>query len=150
MHNLAPGQRGRLALAALTSLVALIAAPASVLATNPGPPNVEVVPPTVIVDDRGVVGVTFDPGLILFTYADGRETTCILDPALPPNPCAELAGTPGPPNVEVVPPEAVFTADGGLLGFAPGHVAITFADGTEQVCILDPTLPPNPCAQPTR
>ena len=131
-------------------LAALLALPSATLATNPGPPNVEVTPPQVIVDDRGEVGVSFDPGLILFTYADGTETSCVLDPAVPPNPCTELASTPGPPDVEVVPPEATFGDDGALLGFVAGYVLITFGDGTQQACVLDPMLPPNPCAEVTR
>lgn len=137
-------------LAPVGALAALLALPAAALATAPGPPNVEVVPPEVIVTDRGDTVVTFDPGLILFTYADGSETSCVLDPALPPNPCTELAAAPGPPNVEIVPPEAILGVDGGVVGFVPGLVLITFADGSQRSCVLDPAVPPNPCAEPTR
>jgi hypothetical protein len=123
---------------------------ASALATTPGPPNVEVVPPEVVLDERGEVGVTFDPGLILFTYDDGTQSACVLDPALPPNPCSELATNPGPPDVEVVAPEAIFGDDGALLGFVSGYVRITFGDGSQRTCILDPLVPPSPCEEPKR
>jgi hypothetical protein len=147
--NMLP-RRHRLIIGVVILLAALLASPSAALATNPGPPNVEVAPPVVLVDDRGEVGVSFDPGLILFTYSDGSETSCVLDPTVPPNPCSELAGTPGPPNVEVVPPEALLGEDGTLLGFVPGLLLITFANGSELACVLDPALPPSPCAEPTR
>jgi hypothetical protein len=140
----------RRAMATIVLSVALTAWPAAALAAAPGPPNVEVVPPTVLVDDRGEVGVSFDPGLILFTYADGSETSCILDPALPPNPCTELASNPGPPDVEIVPPEAIRGEDGSVVGFVAGSVLITFGDGSQLTCILDPAAPPNPCNEVSR
>jgi hypothetical protein len=133
-----------------TAMAALLVLAPAALATTPGPPNVDVEPPRVIIDDRGEASVLFDPGLILFTYTDGSQTSCVIDPTLPPNPCSELAGTPGPPNVEVVPPEAVLGDDGEFLGFVPGSVRITFADGTERVCILDPTASPSGCAESVR
>jgi hypothetical protein len=133
---------------ATMALSALLTAwPAVALAAAPGPPNVEVVPPVVLVDDRGEVGVSFDPGLILFTYADGSETSCVLDPAAPPNPCTELASNPGPPDVEIVPPEAIRGEDGGLVGFVAGSLLITFGDGSQLTCDLDPAVPPNPCTE---
>jgi hypothetical protein len=133
-----------------TVIAALLLLAPAALAAAPGPPNVDVEPPRMIIDDRGEVAVSFDPGLILFTYADGSQTSCVIDPSLPPNPCSELATAPGPPNVEVVPPEAVFGDDGGLLGFVPGSVRIVFADGTERVCTLDPTASSSGCTQPVR
>jgi hypothetical protein len=133
---------------ATIALCALLTAwPAGVFASAPGPPNVEVVPPAVIVDERGEVGVVFDPGLIQFTYADGSATSCVLDPAAPPNPCNELASNPGPPDVEIVPPEAIRGEDGGLVGFVAGSLLITFGDGSQLSCVLDPAVPPNPCAE---
>lgn len=142
----------RYAFGVVGSLLAFVvlASPAAALASAPGPPNVEVIPPDAIVGDRDGAGVTFDPGLIRFTYADGSTTSCVLDPALPPNPCAELATNPGPPNVDVVPPEAILGEDGVLLGFVPGTVRITYSDGTQFECLLDPLAPPNPCAEVTR
>lgn len=137
-------------LAVVSALAALLALPTAALAANPGPPDVEVVPPEVIVDDRGDMVVTFDPGLILFSYPDGSQSSCVIDPAAPPNPCTELAGTPGPPDVEVVPPEAILGEDGAPVGFVPGLVSIVFADGTTLSCVIDPALPPSPCAELTR
>jgi hypothetical protein len=140
------------AFGAVGSLLAFVVLtlPAAALAAAPGPPNVEVIPPDAIVGDRDGAGVTFDPGLIRFTYADGSTMSCVLDPALPPNPCTELASSPGPPDVEVVPPEAILADDGILLGFVPGSVRITYSDGTQFECLLDPLAPPNPCAETTR
>ena len=132
------------------SAMLLLALPAAALGSAPGPPNVEVIPPEAVVEGRDGTGVTFDPGLIRFTYPDGATTSCVLDPALPPNPCSELATAPGPPNVEVVPPEAILGEDGGLLGFVPGVVRITYADGTRLECVLDPLVPPSPCVDATR
>lgn len=142
----------RYAFGPVGSLLAFVvlALPAAARASAPGPPNVEVLPPSPIIDERGGAGVTFDPGLIRFTYADGSNTTCVLDPALPPNPCSELATAPGPPDIAVVPPEAILGDDGGVLGFVTGSVRITYVDGTQLECILDPLVPPNPCAESTR
>jgi hypothetical protein len=112
-------------------VLALLALPPAAFAAAPGPPNVEVVPPDVILTDRGDEPVTFAPRLILFTFGDGTETSCVIDPAAPPDPCTELAGTPGPPDVEVVPPELVVDRDGEPVGFIAGLILIAFADGTE-------------------
>lgn len=139
----------RRALGPSALLVVVLAWPAAALATAPGPPNVDVVPPAVVVDERGELGVVFDPGLILFTYADGSETSCVLDPALPPNPCTELESAPGPPDVDIVPPEAVRLEDGSV-GFIAGSILITYDDGSQLACILDPAVPPSPCSEVIR
>ena len=137
-------------LAALVILAALLALPAPALATTPGPPNVEVVPPDPILTDRGDEPISFEPGLIRFTFADGSETSCVIDPAVPPNPCSELAGTPGPPDVDILPPSPIMGEDGSLLGFIPGLILITFADGSGLSCVIDPAVPPSPCNEPVR
>jgi len=137
----------RRAMATIALCAVLAAWPSGVFAMRPGPPTVEVAPPIVIVDDRGQVGVVFDPGLIQFTYADGSERSCVLDPAVPPNPCNELATNPGPPTVEIVPPEAILGEDGGLVGFVAGSLLITYADSSQLSCVLDPAAPPNPCTE---
>jgi hypothetical protein len=135
---------------ALAVIALQFASPASALAGTPGPPNVEVVQPEVVRTDRGDEPVTFVPGQITFTYSDGSSTECVLDPALPPNPCTELAAAPGPPNVEIVPPMAIVGEDGGVIGFEPGLVQITFDDGTQRSCVIDPALPPSPCSDNPR
>ena len=156
MHPVTPSVSGaghrrlRHLLVVLIVLAALAALPASTLAANPGPPNVEVVPPEVVLTDRGDEPVDFVPGLITFSFSDGSATSCVIDPAAPPNPCSELMSTPGPPDVEVVPPEAIRGEDGGLLGFIPGLILITFADGGQLSCVIDPAVPPNPCSEVVR
>jgi hypothetical protein len=108
------------------------------------------VPPEVILTDRGDEPVVFVPGQITFTFSDGSTSECVIDPALPPNPCSELMGTPWPPDVDITPPSPILGADGGLLGFVPGLVQITFGDGTQRSCVIDPALPPSPCSDLVR
>jgi hypothetical protein len=69
----------------------LLALPASTLATAPGPPNVEVVPPLLIHTERGDEPVEFMPGRITFTFTDGSKSECVIDPAVPPSPCSGVA-----------------------------------------------------------
>jgi hypothetical protein len=137
---------------ALAVIALQLVSPAVAVASAPGPPNVEVEvrPPEVILSDRGDEPVTFVPGLITFTYTDGSATQCVIDPALPPNPCSELMTTPGPPNVDITPPSPIIGEAGGLVGFIPGLVLITFADGRQRSCVIDPVLPPSPCREGAR
>jgi hypothetical protein len=131
----------------LVALAVQLAVPALASAASPGPPNVEVVPPDVILDGRGGEPVTFVPGVITFTYTDGSTNECVIDPAAPPNPCSEVTSAPGPPNVDITPPQAIMSEEGGLLGFIPGLILITFSDGSQLSCMVDPALPPSPCGE---
>ncbi len=74
-------QIGPIALAVLATLMAF---PATGLATAPGPPDVEVVPPVVIHTERGDEPVTFVPGQITFTFTDGSTSECVIDPPCRP------------------------------------------------------------------
>ncbi len=58
--------------------------------------------------------------------------------------------TPGPPDVDITPPSPILGEDGGLVGFEPGLILITFDDGSQRSCVIDPALPPNPCTEGVR
>ena len=45
---------------------------------------------------------------------------------------AAFAASPGPLDVDVVAPETILGDAGGLLGFVPSSVRITYSDGTQR------------------
>jgi hypothetical protein len=80
-------------LASAAMIAALLAGPSSVLAVNPGPPDIEFYPPNPFVTELGATPIIL-PGSLVLVFDDGRQLSCVLggQPEVhPPNPfCTRL------------------------------------------------------------